>query len=214
MIIIGLLTALALVSAITSIVLNQLERVKSFILFKAVTTVLIIIIAIFSYGQMPGSYSAILAISLVFALVGDVFLGLRNYFRRGLMAFLVAQIGFTIAFVSVAGFHFYLIPLLLLMVCGGVFFFFLKDSLHTLKVPIAIYILVFIIMAWQAIGLVIEFPSGIYFAIAAGAILFLISDSVLAWHFFKDKRKWLNIIILATYWIAIWLFAVAGFYIA
>jgi uncharacterized membrane protein YhhN len=214
MIIILFLSLLALASAITAIVLNQLERTKSFLLAKATTTLLIIIITVFSYGQNPGSYSAILLFSLMFAFVGDIFLAFKNYFRQGLTAFMVAQVGFTIAFVTVAGFHLHLIPLVLLLVYGGLFFYFLKDSLHFLKVPIAVYILIIIIMAWQAIGLAIVFPTMAYFAIAAGAILFLISDSVLAWYLFRYNKKWLNIIILSTYWLAIWLFAIAGFFIA
>jgi uncharacterized membrane protein YhhN len=214
MVIVGLLTAIAFFSALTAIVLNQKERVKSFILFKGITTLIIIIIAIFSYGSMPGSYSAVLLVSLVFALMGDIFLAFKNYFRQGLTAFLFAQTGFIIAFVSVAGFHLHIMPLLILLVYAGIFYSLLYNHLHLLKVPVALYTIVMVVMVWQAAGLAISIGQIYHYMVLLGAILFLISDSVLSWYFFRYNRKWLNIIILSSYWLAIWLFALAGFSIA
>jgi uncharacterized membrane protein YhhN len=210
---VGILISLIVISSIVSLILIRLKRHKSFALFKPLTTILIIILGIFAYDSAPGIYSGILLISLVFALFGDVFLLYKNYFMQGLASFMVAQTGFTIAFVVASGFSTNLLLLLPFALYGIVFYGLLKNYLELFKVPVIIYNLVIIIMAWQAAGLAYNIPSTPGIAIVSGAVLFLISDSALAWQRFRNNRTWFQFIILPTYWLAIALFVMAGFYL-
>ncbi len=73
--------------------------------------------------------------------------------------------------------------------------------------------LVIIIMCWQAIGLVFNKPTLVFFGIAGAALLFAFSDSVLAYAKFKKAFKAEQILVLTTYWVALYLFTIAGIWI-
>lgn len=68
-------------------------------------------------------------------------------------------------------------------------------------------------MNWQAIGLVINNSEFIFYGIAIASILFSFSDSILAYNKFKKPFKIAEILILSSYWIAIFIFSIAGLYV-
>jgi len=78
-----------------------------------------------------------------------------------------------------------------------------------MKIPVGIYIIVIAIMGWVAIERFNILPSFGTFLAAFGAIIFMISDAVLALNKFRKSYFSAEFIILTTYYIAQWLIAVS-----
>ncbi len=72
---------------------------------------------------------------------------------------------------------------------------------------------VILMMNWQAIDLVFKKNSIVFLGIAITSILFSISDSILAYNKFVTPFKSADMLVLSAYWVAIYTFAIAGFYI-
>ena len=83
-------------------------------IFKPLTTILIIILAIIHHSESTNLYGYLIITGLVFSLIGDVYLMLPiDKFIHGLAAFLIAHIFYIVAFCSGFGPYFevgYLIP--------------------------------------------------------------------------------------------------------
>jgi uncharacterized membrane protein YhhN len=183
-------------------------------IFKPLTTLLIIWMALTGPIAVPPVYKWLIVAGLVFCLGGDVFLMLpANYFIVGLVSFLIGHLLYIAAFVSDGGFHLawgWLIPLALY---GVVYYRILAPGLGKLRGPVIVYILAILMMAWQAWGRWLAVPgtgaligTGTLLA-AIGAALFVVSDSILAYDRFRQKFWAARIIVLTTYWAAQWLIA-------
>lgn len=208
-----LLSLAVLVSAILAIVFRQLNNTKMFSVFKPLTTGLIILLAVIIFRTNPGSYTAIIIAALFFSLVGDVLIINKRYFLQALSSFLIAHIGFIIGFTSLFGFNWNIILLVVLSLIGGAYYYYLLKDLKEYSIPVLVYIIVIVIMNWQAIGLAVNNGESIYFGIAIASILFLFSDSILAYTKFKKTFPIAEILILSTYWISIFIFTIAGLYV-
>jgi hypothetical protein len=68
-------------------------------------------------------------------------------------------------------------------------------------------------MNWQAIGLAITNKETVSIMIAVAAILFALSDATIAYSKFIKPFKIAEIIILSTYWIAIYTFTISGLFL-
>jgi len=141
--------------------------------------------------------------ALAFCIAGDVFLMLpRDAFVPGLASFAVAQILFTISFatgetsgsrlvvgVVVAG--------LAAVVLARRFVGAMRSSGHgELVVPVVVYVVVISAMAVAAIA------GGSAVAIA-GAVVFMVSDSLIAESRFVRARPWHPVGIMVTYYVAL-----------
>ena len=135
--IVELLSIAVLISGIIAIIFRQKENIKVYSVFKPLTTVLIIMIALWVSYKFSSNYSTVIIASLIFCLLGDIFLINKKYFLYGLSFFLFAHIGFTIAFSNIYGFNWNIFPavILLLIICS--YFLFLKKHL---KISPRIYI--------------------------------------------------------------------------
>jgi len=187
---------------------------KLYAVFKPLTTILIIALALFTYLNLPGSYQLFVLIALEFALIGDIFLLRKKWFLYGIIAFSVAHLSFTAAFVSLFGFSLSLLPLIILLIFGLMVYFFLKNDLHKYAVPVAFYILIIILMVWQAVGLLYQSEAPVIWALAGAAILFAFSDFVIAYNKFKQSFEAAEPLILSTYWTAVYIFALVGEHIS
>ncbi|HLV42359.1 MAG TPA: lysoplasmalogenase [Brumimicrobium sp.] len=202
-----------LISAIIAIVFRQRKNTKMFSIFKPLTTILIISVAVLIHQKINNTYTTLMIVSLIFALIGDVFLIGKKYFIHGLLSFLIAHVLFTLGFTSLFGMSWEILPIVLLLIIGIVFFNVLRKDLHQLKVPVIIYIAVILFMNWQAIGLLYHDNSLVFIVLAIGSILFTFSDAVLSYDMFKKPFRSAEILILSTYWSAIYIFTIAGLYI-
>jgi len=207
------LSVAIIISAIIAIINRQQKNNRMFRVFKPLTTILIIALAIVIYLKAPSTYTVLMIASLLFALIGDVFLINKKYFLQGLSSFLIAHIGFTVGFTSLFGFSWEIIPLLILLIVGGLFFNLLRKDLYKLKFPVLFYISVILIMNWQAIGIVQQDQSLVFVVLATGALLFTVSDAILAYDMFKKPFNLAEVLLLSTYWAAIYIFTISGLFI-
>ncbi len=202
-----------LLTGIWSIAANQQGDAGTYQVLKPLTTVLIILIAWFSRNGENKIYNRYIITALCFCLAGDILLLNNNYFLFGLASFLVAHIIFTYAFSTIHGFSRNLWPLLVLSIVYISYFLYLMPGLKTYVLPVAIYLVAIMIMNWQAIGLYLRDHKRVYLLIAFAAIIFTVSDAMIAYDKFKEPFSGAAVLILSTYWLAIYVFASTSYFI-
>lgn len=208
----GIFSAAALISAFLAINFRQRHNAKMYAAFKPFTTLIILLIAISTCLKYKNNYSSNIIPALVFCLIGDVLLINKKYFILGLSSFLIAHICFTIAFSSIYGFCWKVLPLLLLLLIMGLFINYLKRDLHRYFLPVIFYSIAILFMNWQATGLIYMERSIPAYGVAVASLLFLFSDSVIAYTRYKKAFKSAEILVLSSYWTAIYIFAIAGMF--
>lgn len=176
-------------------------------LFKPLTTILVILIPIIFGNRKHKKHFFSVVLALVFCLIGDVFLLDDAYFTFGLSSFLLAHILFAYSFVSIGGMKYNSFPLVLLLLIAGGFYSLIQNTLGDLSIPVAVYIFFIVFMCWQGLCLYLCRKEKIYFSIAVAAILFLISDSILAVNKFYAAFEMSGILVLLTYWLSILILA-------
>jgi uncharacterized membrane protein YhhN len=172
-------------------------------LFKPLTTLLIILLAILHEPQVSENYQYLILGGLVFSLFGDVFLMLpKDRFIAGLLSFFVAHIFYISAFAGDFGPYFgwgYLIPILIYI---AVFLKILLPHTGKMSIPVVAYALVLGAFLWQASGrgwtLGESSPAIAFF----GAVLFVASDSILAYDRFVKGFTFARLLTMLTYWLA------------
>lgn len=207
---ITLISIAAIVLALISIYCYY-KKSKLFGLFKPLTTSFIIFLGYAVMSNSPTLYSKVIFVSLFFALIGDVLLIGYKHLLPGLLFFVLVHIGLIIGITSFYGFQLLPYPLLPLAVFGFGFFFYMKKSLGRFKIPLAIYIVVIIVMNWQAINLLLINGNTSSWLIAIASLLFAFSDSVIAFNLFKKQFRASELLILSTYWMSIYMLTIAGY---
>lgn len=151
------------------------------------------------------------ALGLVFSLAGDVFLMLpKRQFIAGLISFLFAHIAYIIGFNSPPPeFQLsYLAGAALIVLIARQVFVQLSSGFtgenEKLKIPVLIYIIVISVMLLSALITLMRVDWIFEAALLAslGAILFYISDSVIAWEKFVHPIKNGRLITMITYHLA------------
>jgi uncharacterized membrane protein YhhN len=178
-------------------------------IFKPLTTALIIAIALTVAGERRG-YRRLIVAGLCFSLVGDVLLMLpSDQFVPGLLSFLIAHLLYTAAFKSRIKGSASARNALACVVYGGFMLWLLFPRLGDMKLPVSIYLLVILTMAWRALNRwAITQSRGAMFA-AVGAIVFVASDSMIAFNRFFSPFRLAELLILMTYFTAQWLIAIS-----
>lgn len=186
---------------------------------KPISTLLVIAAALMSFAGASADvgYTAGLTVGLVLCLVGDVMLMFpdnKRAFLIGLIFFLLGHVAYTITFAlytSFAGKDY--ITAGVLLVIGLALFIYLLPNLGSMKGPVILYILVISVMVNRAIA-AFDSESFSYaqaMIIAAGAILFYVSDVILAVSRFGKPWKY-NRISLAFYYAGQYLIAISASY--
>ncbi len=176
-------------------------------LFKPLTTCLVITVPLVYGKKSIPRYRNLITLALIFCLAGDIFLLFDTYFVAGLVAFLLAHILFTVAFISFQGMHFFYKPLAGLLVFGISFYAFLWPHLGDLLLPVAVYVGVLLFMCWQGIGWYLAQRSRASVYVATAVVLFVLSDALLAVNKFVYAFKASGIFVLTTYWVSVALIA-------
>lgn len=146
-------------------------------------------------------------LALIFSLMGDVFLMFvsksPHYFMFGLISFFMAHVFYIVIFwrqrnlkINAAG----LITILVLYAIG--LFYLLKDGLGNLLIPVISYIIIILGMALTAFLRQEKVSKISFILVFLGAILFIISDSILALNKFYMPLKLSSISIMLTYGLA------------
>jgi len=154
--------------------------------------------------RLPGTAALWLGLALAGSLAGDVFLMLDNLFIPGLVAFLLAHVAYTVLFRQgthgwplrpvLAGCLAYAVLMVAVLWAGG-----LPPGLRG---PVAVYALVIALMAAQAIGRAGVQRDSASVLVAAGAIAFVISDTLLALNRFVSPLPASAVWVLGTYYAA------------
>lgn len=207
---IKLLSALVLVSALLHLVSERYGPRRAVYLFKPLTIVLIILVAAGAENSVSHFYKYAIIAGLVFSLAGDIFLMLpRDRFVEGLASFLLAHLCYIAAFTFEGGGErrlLYAVPFLLY---GGLMLRVLLRGLGRMKAPVIVYMVVIMLMAWQALNRWAgtgQEGSGLALS---GALLFVVSDSILALNRFRRPFASAQLFIMGTYFMAQWLIALS-----
>jgi uncharacterized membrane protein YhhN len=175
---------------------------------KPLTTILILLIAVLTGGTSPGLYKYLIFGGLLFSLAGDVFLMLpKDRFIAGLISFLVAHLFYIAAFTQPAGFFFGPAPAAMLAVYGVIVYLLLQRNLGRMRLPVLAYMVVLLVMAWQAWGRYQALRTPTAWMGLLGAALFVLSDTLLALNRFRGKFAAGRALTLLTYFAAQWLIA-------
>ena len=206
-----LVTVLALASAAITIAADLAGASTLTYIFKPVTMILIIGIAWLSSGMTTTSYKLIIVVGLVFSLLGDVLLMVpADLFIFGLAAFLIAQLLYTGAFVSIGGFYRSITAAITFALYGAIMGFILAPDLGDMLVPTFIYMVVILVMAWQALGQWQQTKETRALIAFIGVVLFVLSDTALAINRFTTPLALAPLIVLGTYYPAQWLIAMSA----
>lgn len=203
-----ILTIAAVITAVFAIQGEYKPTRTQVYIFKPLTTLLIIGVALLGVSPNP-MYKILILIGLVFCLGGDVFLMLpAKYFIIGLVSFLIGHICYIAAFVIDGGFllSLWLLPIL---VYGAFIYWLLHPHLGKMRGPVIAYVVIILTMAWQALAHWSLWQTTSALLAAVGAVTFVISDSALALDRFRKKFRSARIIVLSTYWLAQWLIALS-----
>jgi uncharacterized membrane protein YhhN len=202
------LLALAAASGLANLVAEALRYQPAIYLTKPLTTALLVAVALAATPPLSKTYQTLVTAGLAFSLAGDVFLMLPDdQFVPGLASFLVAHLCYTAAFFRARDGRpspAFAVPF---AVFGTGMLIYLWPSLAMLKVPVACYVLVIQIMAWQAWSTwgATRRKGALLAAIGAG--VFLVSDSLLAIDRFRGHFSGARVAVMLTYFAAQWLIA-------
>lgn len=182
---------------------------------KPLATVLLLAMAWRARPPLSLRYRRRVLIGLGFALLGDVLLMLPgDFFVPGLAAFLLGHLAFLAAWLDDS--RFAVRPaawLASLLAAVGLLWLLWPSVAAPLRVPVVVYALVLATMAGQAVGRAwqhtaaddaLALPAR---RAAFGALLFMASDSLLAWDRFRHALPWSALWVLGTYYPAIGLIA-------
>ncbi|AEM70242.1 YhhN family protein [Allomuricauda ruestringensis DSM 13258] len=203
----GTINILIVISAVLAIYFGLYDHKQLFMIFKPLTTILVITLPFFTPKKSCVQLGRMVTIALAFCLLGDVLLLFENYFLFGLVAFLVAHILFVVSFIQYKGFYKNWISFLVLFCIGGVLFFWLRPGLGDLLLPVSIYVVIITFMAWQGVGLYLRERNNAHAYITMGVLFFMLSDTLLAIAKFMTPFYLSGPLILATYWLSISLIA-------
>ncbi|MES2447457.1 MAG: lysoplasmalogenase [Bacteroidota bacterium] len=170
--------------------------------------------------QLNGRFAKRIFIGLLFGLIGDCLLMFVDvngaFFMYGLLAFLIGHLLYISAFyldykwnpsIEKAATR---IALVVFGIFCAVFYLFIRPHLGGMKFPVLIYAFVISLMAMMAVNRKGRVSTLSYQLIFFGAILFLISDSVLAYNKFVNPFKGAGLVIMSTYMLAQFLITIGA----
>ena len=151
--------------------------------------------------------------ALVFSLIGDILLMFANqsehFFTVGLIAFLLAHLMYISVFLKDRNVGLKPIGLVVfLIIYAAALFYLSKDGLGAMLLPVIIYMLVILSMAVTAYLRKRQVKRLSFVLVFAGAIFFMISDSILALDRFYQPLTLSNILIMTTYALAQYLIVI------
>lgn len=174
---------------------------------KPLVVLAILVFFISSTKHIETKAKRVTLLALLFSWIGDILLLFENeselFFMFGLISFLLAHISYSIVF----GYkrdkkRRPLLFVILLLSYALVLFSFLKDGLNDMLIPVLIYMLAILIMALMAYYRKGSVGKLSYRLVFVGAILFMLSDSILALDKFYQPLALSKIGIMLTYGLA------------
>jgi uncharacterized membrane protein YhhN len=145
--------------------------------------------------------------ALVFSWAGDILLINKDkqiFFKLGLAAFLISHIFYIIAFLVLAGSvnNLALIISVIIAVPLGLVILKLLNASPPMKIPVAAYAVVIILMSMAALQLMLARPGFEGILVFAASVIYLFSDTFMAYLLFHGKPRHFNFITMIPYIIA------------
>jgi alkenylglycerophosphocholine hydrolase len=156
-----------------------------------------LLVLIFSTGPVS-RYNRNIFSGFILSLLGDIFLShYLNLFIPGLVSFLIAHVFYIRAFflkssdpgIKVSPFFY---------ACGVMIFIILQPRLGEMLVPVLIYLLVIVTMVWRSF--MQRKVSAVSLYAFYGALLFFLSDTLIAFNLFASPFAGADFFIMGTYW--------------
>ncbi|MDI7742305.1 lysoplasmalogenase [Lysinibacillus fusiformis] len=163
--------------------------------FKLLPMILIISLAILTKAENIISYKTLVIIGLIFCAFGDYTL---QWFIIGLICFLIGHLFYIRAFLTTNETPVPILITVCLSLYGAIMIIWIgwtliQDSNTILAMAVFTYMIVILVMGWTS------FKTGSKLAIA-GALLFIISDSILAINKFMFPVDYSHQLIMSTYY--------------
>jgi uncharacterized membrane protein YhhN len=174
------------------------RRVK---LWKPTTTALVILVCLLSWTRPSGDYdslyTSLILVGLCLSMAGDVLLIFQanpRAFLAGLVAFLCAHLVYIAAFVYLqisqgwgVNASAEMISLIGLVIVGAVVYLYLAPGLAKMRQPVIFYMAAISTMVHRALAVAWVHPGPLAqpVLIVAGAVLFYLSDAILAINKFR-----------------------------
>lgn len=167
-------------------------------------------ILIILYLLMASAPEHWIILALICGFVGDVFLmwvEKKGFLISGLIAFLFGHVFYIIVFLRSTRFL-SVVPLwaYLLIVPYSLYVILvytkLTDHIQSMKIPILAYMTVIILMSFVSLSRAWAYSGSAFWLPFTGSLFFVVSDTVLAVHTFKQEIKDANVWIMGTYVLA------------
>jgi uncharacterized membrane protein YhhN len=188
---------------------DSLDLRRVFLWFKPLTTILILLYAATALEGLFDKRGLLIVGALLASLAGDILLMFPKYFLPGLASFLLAHLAYTVAFltgISSTGLLLIALPLTALAL---IILALLWGQLGKLKLPVLVYVLAIVMMAYQAGERWLELSTLSSLLAFLGALLFMLSDALLAFNRFRQAFAGAQLAILGSYYAAQWLIALS-----
>jgi uncharacterized membrane protein YhhN len=172
---------------------------------KPVPIAILLALVALGTGSVGPGYRALVVAALVFSMIGDVCLVFPTRFTLGLGSFLVAHVLYLTAFAPAGAWDvtawLWLVPFALFALA---MFAYLSPHLGAKRGPVAVYIAVIALMGWRAVvrAMAPDVPAPSGALAGAGALVFMVSDGVLAVDRFAHRFRAAEAIVMATYYAA------------
>jgi uncharacterized membrane protein YhhN len=202
----------ALASGVGAIIASYDSKGRlAFNILKPLTTLLIFIMVLFSFPGSKTDYPGLIAVGLLFSLAGDIFLMFSpQYFVRGILSFSVTHALYLLAFATVSGIALiHPFTPLLVIIAVALAALIWRGVKPSLRMPVLAYTVLITAMATQATGAVMALRTTSITIAAAGALLFFVSDAVLAIDRFRSPFVSARAIVLSSYWLGQLLIAIS-----
>jgi uncharacterized membrane protein YhhN len=213
------LVPLVVVAVALLIRAELLDRRRQVLILKPAATLLVIAVALLSLREPSHNttYTVGVLVGLVFSLGGYVALMFDEHppaFAGGLGLFLLAHVAYTVVFAVLGRLSTWdAISTPLLLAAGVGFYVLIQANLGKLRLPVIAYMLVISVMVSRAVSTLASpvFSLGQAAMVASGAVLFYLSDVILAANRFW--RPWrCDRVSLAFYYAGQLLIALAASY--
>ena len=161
----------------------------------------------------PAPYRRWISIGLMFSVLGDILLAWpEDLFVFGLSAFLVAHLAYLKAYLVDCR-RLALLPLAVALIAGVSLLGVMASSgLGELLIPVCVYALAISAMLWRALArLGTQVPKKSAMLAAAGALIFVVSDSLIGIDRFVIKFSAAPYLIILFYWVGQWGIAASVF---
>ncbi len=165
-----------------------------------VKTIPILSLAVFAFSSIPGAKGILIGVGLLFSGFGDILLHVDGvaYFVHGLGSFLIAHLFYIGAFLRQPAFIRSRLPVLMAIVVYGVIMgVLLFPHLGDMLIPVAAYLLIILVM-----GISAALGTANQTLVIVGAVLFILSDSLIAVNRFLTPVPLSDFLIMITYYLA------------